>query len=129
MHLAFIAAETATDLNPGDVVDQLIGVWWPLISFLGVPALTSIMTKAEAEKRVKQFAAVIFTAVFVALSIVTSGDLDSSDVTLEFLFSRLAAYAMLAELGYRTISGSLGQSMNQLAVFKPAVGIGRPVEG
>ncbi len=122
--IALIAAEAT--VNPGDLVDQLIGAWWPLISFLGVPALTSFMTKAEAEKRVKQFAAVIFTAVFVVLSLVTSGDLDG-DITIEFLFSRFATYAILAETGYRTISGSLGQSMNRLSLFKPAVGVGKPV--
>ncbi len=122
--IALIAAEAA--LNPGDVVDQLIGVWMPLISFIGVPVLTSFMTKADAEKRVKQFAAVIFTAIFVGLSIFTSGDLDG-EITLEFLFARFAFYAILAETGYRTISGSLGQSMNRLSVFKPAVGVGKPV--
>lgn len=121
--LALIAAEAT--VNPGDVVEQLIGTWWPVIATVGVPVLTSFMTKAEAAKRVKQVTAVAFTALFVALSVIASGDLEGP-ITIEFILSRFAVYAVLAESGYRTITGMLGQSMNHLAVFKPAIGVGKP---
>ena len=105
--------------DPTAVLDMLTGTWWPIISPIAVTILTGVFTKNAASKYVKQGAAIVFTAVFVVLSIIQAGvELDPGSIVVVF-----ATYAPLAERTYRMVSATLGRSMNE--VLAPGAGIGR----
>ena len=111
------AIETATDL---------FGTWEPVLVMVLVPILTSFVTAEAAEKYVKQFIAVIFTAVACVLTIISDGGFDALDPGV--LLARFAVYSSLAERTYRTFSAvSPTRNMNGLSIFAPNRGDRRRV--
>ncbi len=107
--------------DPSSQAIDLLGSWWPVISMVATPILTSFMTKEQAQKYLKQLVAVFFTAVFVVLSVIQDG---ISELNPETIITRLAIYSSAAEVFYRTASGVTGGSMNSFSVFRPNTGLG-----
>ncbi len=114
-----ILAQVAAD--PSSQAIDLLGSWWPVISMVATPILTSFMTKEQAAKYLKQLVAVFFTCVFVVLSVIEDG---LGELDPELIITRLAIYSSAAEVFYRTASGVTGGSMNSFGVFRPNTGIG-----